>query len=502
VLKQHGLAYLRRGLHALPVKNKIPLVDGWADKPVTSEEVQAWPSNCEVGLLTGPVNKLLVLDVDKEGLEQIDLKALPLTPTARTKNGGYHYYLRLEGEWPSATTIRGLFGKKGVDVRGKGGYVVAPPSAGYQWLPGRSLDSIPLAPPPQWLKDKLVNRPSAGPRYDGPRHPEFVRLASRYFNDGLTEAEVEQKMREWNEQVNSNPFPEDRFKKEMEDIARPWREGRYVSYRTKEVLGGINNSNAGMVGIKPVPVGDFLQGTKHIDWLVDRLIPRNGCSLMAGEMKLGKSWVMLDLAIEIARGGGKWLGQFPVTGGKVLYIDEENAEQLLRYRLDKLLKGKQGIEKLDLSLLVGKRFRFDNPQSYEELRRIIAEYRPTLVCCDAFVRFHNKDENSATAMAMVNSLVKGLVTEYSTTFIFTDHEPKVQLDERGKPVNGPGKPRGSGEKIAFADTVLSLRPTGEQGLMKVYHTYSRWGVPLHSFQLELADVGAEATKVQYRAGEL
>ncbi|MEE9587452.1 MAG: bifunctional DNA primase/polymerase [Hyphomicrobiaceae bacterium] len=45
---------------------------------------------------------------------------------------------------------------QGIDLRGDGGYIVAPPSIHpsgrlYEWVPGRMPDEITLAPLPRWL---------------------------------------------------------------------------------------------------------------------------------------------------------------------------------------------------------------------------------------------------------------------------------------------------------------------------------------------------------------
>jgi hypothetical protein len=69
----------------------------------------------------------------------------------------------------------------GLDVRGNGGYIVAPPSvhptgAVYQWLPGRSPDDVALAQPPDWLLELLAPQQRAQGNLGyfaapPPRHP-------------------------------------------------------------------------------------------------------------------------------------------------------------------------------------------------------------------------------------------------------------------------------------------------------------------------------------------
>jgi hypothetical protein len=117
-----------------------------------------------VGIATGAATGIVVLDVDTRHGGEASLAALetqhgefPPTPTSRTGGGGLHFFFRHPGG-----TIRNSAGAlgAGLDVRGEGGFVVAPPSvhasgASYEWLPGRAPDQVPLVPIPPWLLDAM-----------------------------------------------------------------------------------------------------------------------------------------------------------------------------------------------------------------------------------------------------------------------------------------------------------------------------------------------------------
>jgi putative DNA primase/helicase len=98
-----------------------------------------WP-NANVGLRTGPEAGIWVLDIDtKDGavtLAQIIELYGPFegVETATTGSGGTHVYFAWSGH-PIGCSVGVL---TGVDVRGEGGYVVAPPSlhvsgGRYEW---------------------------------------------------------------------------------------------------------------------------------------------------------------------------------------------------------------------------------------------------------------------------------------------------------------------------------------------------------------------------------
>ncbi len=144
---------------------KHPTDKAWQQgPPLTPEEIHnAWSGwragHNNVGLRTGQASGLFVLDVDSGGDESLAaLGALPTTYTVRTGSGGRHYYFRMpEGE-PLGNSA-GRLGK-GLDTRGEGGFVVAPPSVSARGAYSVEVDA-PVAPAPAWLLDALTRRTPA-----------------------------------------------------------------------------------------------------------------------------------------------------------------------------------------------------------------------------------------------------------------------------------------------------------------------------------------------------
>jgi hypothetical protein len=72
-----------------------------------------------------------------------------------------------------------------------------------------------------------------------------------------------------------------------------------------------------------------------VSWVVPDILPE-GVTLLAGKVKMGKSWMCLGLCVAVGSGGVA-LGTKRVERGEVLYLALEDNHRRLRERLEKLL---------------------------------------------------------------------------------------------------------------------------------------------------------------------
>lgn len=160
-----ALAYGRRGISIFPLqqRGKQPLKGsrGLLDASRREADIRRWWNrwpNANIGLPTGSVNSLLVLDVDgAEGQASLAnilrSSRMPDTVRVKTGGGGWHYYLRYTGK-----DLRNSAAKlgKGLDIRGEGGYVVAPPSIHESGRPYAWAKPKPrIGEAPAWLVNAL-----------------------------------------------------------------------------------------------------------------------------------------------------------------------------------------------------------------------------------------------------------------------------------------------------------------------------------------------------------
>lgn len=151
--------YVTRGFSVIPLKprDKKPLIP-WKEyqgRQATQEEIAEWFSDGKnnIGIVTGEISGLAVVDFDtKEAVELAKAQNFPKTPLVKTGKGYHAYCLYRDG----VRNFQKRDDLPGIDLRGDGGYVAAPPSthesgAVYEWLKGRSLDDLPLAEIPEWV---------------------------------------------------------------------------------------------------------------------------------------------------------------------------------------------------------------------------------------------------------------------------------------------------------------------------------------------------------------
>ena len=170
-LRTSAVEYSRRGFSVIPLRprDKRP-VGTWKnaqERRLTPDEVDAlWartPKN-NIGIVTGAISGFVVLDWDGDGTahRQLTERGLPETPTVTTGKGRHYYF-----KHPGFSVPNGVRVIDGCDLRGDGGYVVAPPSIHpnqtvYRW----ESDNIPsledFADMPDWLLT-LVRERSESP---------------------------------------------------------------------------------------------------------------------------------------------------------------------------------------------------------------------------------------------------------------------------------------------------------------------------------------------------
>lgn len=186
-----ALDYASSGLAVFPLSpgQKVPRKDtkGLLEATTDLDQIIAWwreNPKYNIGIACGPISKLFVVDIDPrhngdKTFARLQEENEPVGPTVivETGGGGTQLYFKYAEGLKSGAGEHGL--GEGVDHRGAGGYVVAPPSLHpsgkhYGFVEGFGLHEKELAEVPEWIKEALIKPQNASTRPDA-IEPEFYR---------------------------------------------------------------------------------------------------------------------------------------------------------------------------------------------------------------------------------------------------------------------------------------------------------------------------------------
>lgn len=194
-----ALQYHKLGWSVIPLAEgvKIPpkgfSVLPYRERLATEDEIKSWWSanpNYNVGIITGKLSNLFVVDIDTEdGFKNME-NYIPdsiVTPTVATPRGGQHVFFK----YPNGQNITIGAGKiAGTDFRGEGGYVVGSPSINgngkpYTWLISPFDKNVEIADLPDALiraYNNTIYNNINNSLYEGVTNPEDKVLNSVTFN--------------------------------------------------------------------------------------------------------------------------------------------------------------------------------------------------------------------------------------------------------------------------------------------------------------------------------
>ena len=185
-----------------------------------------------VGILTGAESGLVVLDIDprhggEQSLAELENQfgELPATLKVRTGGDGWHFYFAHPGgQIRNKTNIR-----PGIDLRGDGGYIVAPPSVhasmgNYAW--DGSADQ--LANLPRWLLELIQSKPIADQSenqvaanlLEGGRNSSLMSIGGFLKTKGFDQNSIQATLNAINGSVCNPPLPDSEVSRITSSVGR------------------------------------------------------------------------------------------------------------------------------------------------------------------------------------------------------------------------------------------------------------------------------------------
>jgi hypothetical protein len=203
---------------------------------------EEWPA-ANIGIPTGAITKLLLVDLDPRNGGPATSNELaerfgpiPNTVEAITGSGGRHLFFR----YPGGRVRKEL--TKGVDLKGDGGYFVAPPSLhasgrryAFDDAKGGKDSFLNPVPAPKWLLEYIpaettarvggqnsastTQIPADGKVRAGNRHAHLVSLAGTMQKRGMPQQAIEAALLIVNRDVCDPPKPEEQVRKITASVA-------------------------------------------------------------------------------------------------------------------------------------------------------------------------------------------------------------------------------------------------------------------------------------------
>lgn len=505
---EHALEYAALGLRVLPLHHivaagqcscgdpnctspgKHPRTRTGVKSATTDEEMirRWWEADPEanIGIATGAESGIWVLDVDEKSGGYDSLVELMIrygefgdTWQAYTGGGGMHIYFRHPG-----LTVSNAVGKvaRGIDVRGDGGYVVAPPSNhksgnSYAWNTEPGINDLLDAPQPLLDAMKGIGiiggavsspgqyktsepLPEAFP--EGQRNRGLFELASSLRSKGLTDTEILAALREANRTRCKPPLDD----KEVQSVAQS--ASRYERGTKLDIVPAVEQPKpeAPRTEFRPYKVNTIDPAAlPPLDFVWQDILP-TGLGLLVGPPKFGKSFMSLGLANAVAR-GEPYLGR-RTEQGDVLYMALEDSPRRIYKRLNKI-DPRPVPDELEAV--------HNAPQIGPELTADIAQWvkahkNPRLVIIDILSKVRSsasKNDSKYDFDTKELGVVKKVADDCNICILIVHHNSKKKdTDDIFNTVNGTQGINGSadaillltGERLSASTTDCKLEVTG------------------------------------------
>lgn len=307
-----------------------------------------WP-HANIGVATGPVSGLVVLDIDPRDGGDAEIRELtvqhgllPYGLNYETGGGGEHYWFRHPGH---KVTSRKLAGQRGIDVKGDGGYVIVPPSAHITGAAYAFFDGIDVATAvpalPGWLLAMLAEKPELPESVVsaslmtiplGERNAALTREGGALRRRGHSQARIFKFLLDLNDELCQPPL-------EMREVAQIAASvARYDPTPEVPVIVDLDERRKEKAGYTPSPfTARELQSMELPDvrWAVTGLLPE-GLAVLAGRQKLGKSWWTFNLGIAVAEGGIVF-NELAVEEGEALLLALEDNRRRIKSRMQMMV---------------------------------------------------------------------------------------------------------------------------------------------------------------------
>ena len=456
-VSEQAAEYVDSGWSVLPVRpeEKRPYMTNWLQYTKTRAPkamVEAWFNNLSgagVGVVTGKISNMVVLDVEHDcpfPIEEL-LKKYPTQMIAKSGGGGYHLFYQYPTNIPRVSNRVRIF--DGADLRADGGFIVLPPTMHpsgnrYEWVKRGPLGAFPVAllelqaqtkvQGEGWITEALRGVSEGG------RNDTCARLAGYFFKKGMNYDIVEALLLDWNER-NEPPLPVNEVRSTIKSIEKSHAVGdsqftqvQFINDKTEQERQKPESSFGVM------RMSDYVKGYggEGVSWLVDEWLPDKSITFLISPPESYKTWLLLDLAVSVSA-GVPFLGRYQINNpGPTMIIQQEDSHSGLTDRLALIVEQKlNALPKLgedewvvpampDIPIYVhpDRQLRFSDKKVLEEMEKQIETIKPKIILIDPLYSTTDSTDNYMADLANRMMILKTWRDKYGCSFVIAHHSKK------------------------------------------------------------------------------
>lgn len=468
--------------------------NGSKDATHIADQIEAWfeqgTEEWNIGVATGDISGLVVVDVDQgKGADINDLlingvdQTIFNTPKVKT-GAGLHFYYKL----PSGVSVKNSASRLGkfIDVRGDGGYVIAPPS---KHISGKNYELLNpdndqiLEFPKAWL-DKLAqplpstpvngsngNGNSANPFIvpavqpglilpdtidQGKRNVELTKIAGALRSKGLSEGAIYAALAIENQRICKPPLDD----KELHLIAHS-----VSRYAPQDVLNPVSDADTPADyenTLVPYLFGDFLDVDFEEKEILSFHIGKRDIAIIQAATNAGKTTLLRN--VTLCMGAGRpfmpfFEGRRPI---KIAYFDFENDAQDVQRDLREMFKVftaseakalRENLIIIPKGLMDGELFQFNRHEAWANA--LILQNGVEFIIVDnvsAAYDINDENSNAEVTKKIIKPLLK-MAYKGNCAFLFAHHYGKAKNELETAGVHAG---RGASALQSLSRTVINM----------------------------------------------